>query len=206
MGGGEARTLERAILSGRQDRVQRAGPRIDGDVDGDDRRRWVQHRRRRLHARRHNGRLRRRLARVGLSSDPAEIPERRHWTSRLLHRVGDVVANSSAGIVAAGLMVIWAVIGALAGFPSWWQTILYCVTASVTFVMVFVIQHTNARQTSATQRKLDELLRVSEEADNMLIAVEEAPGDVLDALTDLNLADRAVAEEPSDRPPEHIGS
>jgi low affinity Fe/Cu permease len=182
------------------------GHRVPGEIDADDRRRWVQRRRRRLNARRHNGRLRQRLARVGLSSDPTEIPDRRHWTSRLLHRVGEVVANSSAGIVAAGLMVAWAVVGAVTGFPSWWQTILYSVTASVTFVMVFVIQHTQARQTAATQRKLDELVRASEHADNTLIAVEEAPGDVLEALTDLNLADRAGAHEPSGRPPRHITS
>jgi len=42
---------------------------------------------------------------------------------------------------------------------QWWLTVLYAATASVTFVMVFVIQHTKARQTSATQRKLDELIR-----------------------------------------------
>ena len=60
-------------------------------------------------------------------------------------------------------------------------------------MMVFVIQHTQERQTSATQRKLDELIRVSSEADNALIAVEEAGDEHLQALTHLNIADRANA-------------
>jgi len=62
--------------------------------------------------------------------------------------------------------------------------------------MVFAIQHTQARQQSATQRKLDELLRAQPLADNRIIAVEEAPDAELEALADLNLADREQAEGP----------
>jgi low affinity Fe/Cu permease len=113
-----------------------------------------------------------------------------HWTSRLLHRMGELVAHSGAGIVATILMLAWAMVGLLSGFPDWWQTTLYSVTGSVTFVMVFVIQHTQQRQTSATQRKLDELVRSSLHADDRLIAVEEAPDEALLALTDIDHADR----------------
>ncbi len=59
--------------------------------------------------------------------------------------------------------------------------------------MVFAIQHTQARQQSATQRKLDELLRAMPNADDRLIAVEEAPDAELEALADRNLADREAA-------------
>ena len=50
--------------------------------------------------------------------------------------------------------------------------------------MVFVIQHTQARAQEATQRKLDEILRASPEADNSLITLEEAPDNELKAATD----------------------
>jgi low affinity Fe/Cu permease len=119
--------------------------------------------------------------------------EQRHWTSRLLHRLGDLASDSTAGIAAAALVAAWVVVGIASGFASWWQTILYCVTGSVTFVMVFVIQHTQERQTSATQRKLDELIRASIGADDGLIAVEESDDEHLQALADLNLADRELA-------------
>jgi len=119
--------------------------------------------------------------------------EQRHWTSRALHRVGGVAAHSGAGMVATVLVALWAIVGILFGFPQWWQTVLYSVTGSVTFVMVFVIQHAQQRQTSGTQRKLDELIRSSSHADNTLIAVEEAPDEHLEALAHLNLADREEA-------------
>ena len=59
--------------------------------------------------------------------------------------------------------------------------------------MVFVIQHTQQRQVAATQRKLDELLRSSEDADSSLIAVEEAPDDALANLARLHVAEREHA-------------
>jgi len=54
--------------------------------------------------------------------------------------------------------------------------------------MVFAIQHTQARQESATQRKLDELLRALPAADNRLIAVEQGPDAELEALIDRDRA------------------
>ena len=87
----------------------------------------------------------------------------------------------------------WLVVGIVTGFPDWWPTILESVAGSVTLIMVFVIQHTQERQTSATQRKLDELIRSSVHADDSLIAVEEAPDEQLQALGHLNLADRRRA-------------
>ena len=119
----------------------------------------------------------------------------RHWTSRLLHRVGEVVASAGAGVLAAVIVIGWAVIGALTAFPGWWATVLYSVTASVTFVMVFVIQHTHSRQTTAVQRKLDELIRADVAGDNSLIAVEEAPDEELQALADRSLTDRTSASD-----------
>lgn len=108
----------------------------------------------------------------------------------MLHRVGELVAHSVTGLVALAVVVGWAAVGLATGFPAWWSTTLFSVTASVTFVMVFVIQHTQARQTAATQRKLDELIRVSTRADDGLIAVEEAPDGHLRQLTELTVSER----------------
>ena len=89
------------------------------------------------------------------------------------------------------LVVAWAVVGARDRLPGLVGDRAVRVTASVTFVMVFVIQHTQSRQTTALQRKLDELIRVTDAAaDPSLIAVEEAPDEELQALADLNLGDR----------------
>ncbi len=138
---------------------------------------------------------RHKLSLPGSSVASAHLPEwrERHWTSRILHRVGEIVGHSAAGILAASLIVGWLLVGFASRFASWWHNTLFGVTGSVTFVMVFVIQHTQEHRTLATQRKLDELIRSSERADDTLIAVEEADDEHLQALADLNLSDRALA-------------
>jgi low affinity Fe/Cu permease len=89
--------------------------------------------------------------------------------------VGDVVANALTGLVVAVIAASWIAVGVATSFPQWWETSLYSATATVTLVMVFVIQHTQNRQIAALQRKLDELIRSSTGADNTLISVEKAP-------------------------------
>ena len=166
-----------------------AGLPVTGhERDGRQRRRWVETRRDDLVDEVQSHRWRRGLFRGSTPHDGAWSS--RHWASRLLHRVGEIVANAATGVVAACLVVAWGVIGGLIGFPTWWATVLYASTASVTFVMVFVIQHTQSRQTTALQRKLDELIRVTGGTDPNLIAVEEAADEELQALADLNLGDR----------------
>jgi low affinity Fe/Cu permease len=108
----------------------------------------------------------------------------------LLHRLDETGSHPVSGFAAIALVGAWVIVGALVGFPSWWATTLFSVTGSVTFVMVFVIQHTQARQTSATQLKLDELIRATARADDGLIAVQEAPDGLLDRLTESTVTDR----------------
>lgn len=113
----------------------------------------------------------------------------------MLHAVGEAASHSGAGILAGALVVVWFGVGLLVGFPLWWSTILYSGAASVTFVMVFVIQHTNERQTAAMQRKLDELIRSSTRANDGLIAVEEASDDQLQTLADQSAAEGELKRE-----------
>jgi low affinity Fe/Cu permease len=169
-------------------------PPIDEAVE---RQHWLDQKRRQVEDERSTGNWRQGLTGSTVASNHGQEWEQRHWTSRVLHRIGEVAGHSGAGIAAAILVVIWAVVGLASGFPVWWQTVLYGVTGSVTFVMVFVIQHAHERQTSGTQRKLDELIRSSARADNSLIAVEEAADEHLQALARLNHADRerAAADE-----------
>ena len=133
------------------------------------------------------------------------IEDRREWISAsdarerqpgslLLHRMSDASAHAGAGLVVGALVGVWVVVGAFTDFPTWWSVILEVVSSSITLVIVFTIQHTQARQQSATQRKLDEILRALPGADDRLIAVEEASDPELAALADLNLADRERAE------------
>jgi low affinity Fe/Cu permease len=130
-------------------------------------------------------------------SQPSQLPlseewRRRRWSSRVLHRAGSVLEESAAGVTVGVCILAWTALGVATSFPGWWQLVLYSVGSTVTLIMVFVIQHTQARQISSMQRKLDELLRTSN-ASNQLIAVEEAPDQLLQSLTDSNLEDRLHA-------------
>jgi low affinity Fe/Cu permease len=166
------------------------------EQDSEERRRWVDSRRADLVGEVQQHRWRRGLLRA---PTPHHSDWRsRHWASRLLHRVGEIVANAATGVVAAVWIAGWVGLGVIVGFPAWWATVLYSSTASVTFVMVFVIQHTQSRQTTALQRKLDELIRAVADTDQNLIAVEEAPDEELQALADLNLADRQSSRPDND--------
>jgi low affinity Fe/Cu permease len=118
--------------------------------------------------------------------------ERRRLSSRVLHRAGAVLEEPGAGVAVAACILAWTITGLATGFPDWWQVVLYSVASTVTLIMVFVIQHTQARQISSIQRKLDELLR-SSSASNQLIAVEQAPDQLLQSLGESNLEDRLHA-------------
>ncbi|WP_166784889.1 low affinity iron permease family protein [Cryobacterium sp. TMT2-42-4] len=65
--------------------------------------------------------------------------------------MGDATALATVGLAVAFLTVLWLMVGFLVGFPSWWNNVLYSVTSSITLVMVFVIQHTQARQQAKTE-------------------------------------------------------
>ena len=99
--------------------------------------------------------------------------------SQVVHRLAAVTAGEHVAFVMAFVVSTWLVAYALAGFPGWMATALEVAAASVTLVMVFVIQHTQQRVVAATQLKLDELVRASE-ADDEIAEIEHTAGDELD--------------------------
>jgi low affinity Fe/Cu permease len=129
--------------------------------------------------------------------------ETRHATrrSRWTHRLGDATTHSNASIGVLAAVVVWGVIGVVADFPRWWTTGLFAVTSAATLVMVFIVQHTQARLEIATQRKLDELLRAMPGADGRLIAAEVASDAELAHIGEQQLRERrAIVEPEGDEP------
>ncbi len=95
-------------------------------------------------------------------------------SSRWLHHVDHYSSLPLTSFVLAALLLGAIVTGAILRFSSGWLTGFEVASATVTLMMVFVIQHTQGREQSATQRKLDELLRALPEAESGLMMLEEA--------------------------------
>ena len=83
------------------------------------------------------------------------------------------VGRSSTFLLAIAVVLVWAASGPVFGWSDTWQLVINTGTTIVTFLMVFVIQNTQTRDTQAMQLKLDELIRVNGIARNSLINLEE---------------------------------
>jgi low affinity Fe/Cu permease len=97
------------------------------------------------------------------------------WTA---HATG----RPSAFVCAASIIVVWGITGPIFGFSDTRQLVINTGTTVVTFLMVFLIQNTQNRDSEAIQVKLDELIRGMESAHNALLNLEELDEDELDLI------------------------
>lgn len=86
----------------------------------------------------------------------------------------------STFLLATAVVIIWAITGPYFGYSDTWQLVINTGTTIVTFLMVFLIQATQNRDTSALQLKLDELILASNNARNEIAGIEEAADNVLE--------------------------
>jgi len=109
-----------------------------------------------------------------------------------MERIFTAIAGKIAGfagrpvafILALALVVVWAASGPIFGFSEVWQLVINTGTTIVTFLMVFLVQNTQNRDSAAIQAKLDELLRAVETAREQFIGIEHMTDAELDEIRD----------------------
>jgi len=128
------------------------------------------------------------------------------WYSRFAKAAAHFCGRPRVFVLAVGVVAIWVVTGPIFEFSDTWQLVINTATTIVTFLMVFLIQNTQNRDTEAIQLKLDELIRSTRRAHNALLDLEELEEDTLDAFRAKYAALATAARTQLDRGLEDTGT
>jgi len=104
------------------------------------------------------------------------------WFTRLSTVTAALAGHYLTFAVALGVIIVWALSGPLFGFSDTWQLVINTGTTIITFLMVFLIQHTQNRDSKAIHIKLDEIIRSLERTDRRIMSAEEDTDEELEEL------------------------
>jgi low affinity Fe/Cu permease len=115
--------------------------------------------------------------------------------SRVANATARGAGKPVASILAVTAVIVWAATGPWFRFGETWQLVINTGTTIITFLMVFLIQHTQNTDTAAVHIKLDEIICVLKKADNSLLDLEHADIEELDRLRDAYAAKATAAKQ-----------
>jgi low affinity Fe/Cu permease len=122
--------------------------------------------------------------------------------SRIFDKISGAVTHAAgrpgAFIIAALLVIVWALTGPLFNFSDTWQLVINTGTTVITFLMVFIIQQSQNKDTMAVQLKLNELIACNERASNRLIVIEDLTEEELLVLKKFYIKLSDLADEEND--------
>lgn len=115
------------------------------------------------------------------------------WFCRVATEAARILGSATAFGVALAIVIVWGLTGPLFGYSDTWQLVINTGTTIVTFLMVFLIQNTQNRDSAAIQLKLDEMIRSTQGAHNALLDLEQLSAKDLEEIRGLyqKLAQRA---------------
>ena len=93
--------------------------------------------------------------------------------SRIATRVSDFTGSPLAFFLALLTVIVWAVVGPMFHYSEVWQLVINTGTTIITFLLIFLVQHSQNKDTKAIHAKLDELIRAIDKADNHMRGIEK---------------------------------
>jgi low affinity Fe/Cu permease len=119
---------------------------------------------------------------TGPAADPARVNGHPGLFSRLASQTSHYAGKPLTFLIAVGVVIVWAFCGPLFGFSDTWQLVINTGTTIITFLMVFLIQNTQNRDTLALQVKLAELIIAAQGAKNDVASAEDLSEEELEQL------------------------
>jgi low affinity Fe/Cu permease len=122
----------------------------------------------------------------------------KRWFDRFSSAVTRAAGSSYAFLIAIAVVVVWALTGPIFGFSDTWQLVINTGTTIITFLMVFVIQQSQNKDTVAIQLKLNELIASDAAANNRLVDIEDLSPEELAVLKKFYVKLARLAESEDD--------
>jgi low affinity Fe/Cu permease len=114
------------------------------------------------------------------------VPQNKNKISAKFQKIASAVTkatgSSTAFLIAVAIIVIWGITGPIFHFSDTWQLVINTGTTIITFLMVFIIQQSQNKDSLAMQLKLNELIACNENASNRLVVVEDLTQEELEVL------------------------
>ena len=120
------------------------------------------------------------------------------WYNTFSNKVTRAAGRPAALMIAFVIILIWGITGPIFGYSDTWQLVINTGTTIITFLMVFIIQQSQNKDTTAIQLKLNELIACNDKASNRLVDIEDLTEDELLALKKFYVKLSSLAEKESD--------
>lgn len=120
------------------------------------------------------------------------------WFERAAASITKVTGSSTAFLLAVAVILIWGITGPVFHYSDTWQLVINTGTTIITFLMVFIIQQSQNKDSLAIQLKLNELIACEERASNRLIDVEDLTQEELEVLKKFYVRLSELAEQEKD--------
>ena len=124
--------------------------------------------------------------------------QRKRWFDRFSSAVTRATGSTHAFLIALGIVVVWGLTGPIFHFSDTWQLVINTGTTIITFLMVFLIQQSQNKDTLAIQLKLNELIACAAAANNRLIDIEDLSPEELAVIKQFYVKLARLAESDND--------